>query len=139
MTPAFTKLQRSIISSSVWLESDETRIVWITLLALCERDGIARCSPRGLSHQARVSQKGCDRALTVLSSPDADSRDMGDGRRIERVEGGFRILNYARVIIEGKQEDRREYMRKKKAESRARKKDAGSAKTGLDYPHNPEI
>jgi len=125
ITPSFTKLQRSIITSSIWLEEADTRLVWITLLALCDRDGIARCSQRGLAHTARVSQKNCDAALRVLMEPDSDSRDLGDGRRVERVEGGFLILNYLKKIAEGTSEERREYFRDKQAESRARKKANG--------------
>lgn len=125
LTPSFTKLQRCIITSSIWLEDNETRLVWITLLALCDRDGVARCSPRGLAHQARVSDAGCEKAVKKLASPDKDSRDMTDGRRIERVEGGYRILNYEAVLSEGAREDRRDYFRQKKAEQRAKAKAKG--------------
>lgn len=125
LTPAFTKLQRSILTSSVWLQSLETRVVWVTLLALCDRDGMARCSPLGLAHIARVDPKACEEAIEILSSPDPDSRDLGDGRRIERVNGGFKILNYERVLSEGARETRREYMREKQREHRAKKRAGG--------------
>lgn len=123
ITPAFTKLQRSIITSSIWLENDATRLVWITLLALCDRDGIARCSQRGLAHTARVTDEQCDAAIAKFLAPDPDSRDLGDGRRIERVPGGFMVLNYTAKLEEGATENRREYFRQKKAEQRARKKE----------------
>lgn len=111
------------MSSSIWLKDDETRIVWITLLALCDRDGIVRASPLGLAHQARVSPKGCERALEELTASDPDSRSPDyEGKRIERVNGGFLVLNYNRVLSEGAREERREYNRKKQAESRAKKK-----------------
>lgn len=122
ITPAFTKLQRSIVTSSIWLQDDETRLVWITLLALCDRDGIARVSPGILAHTARVSAAGCTAAIEILSSPDPDSRDNGAGQRIERVEGGFLILNYKRVLGEGTREERREYNRESQRKGRAKKK-----------------
>jgi hypothetical protein len=125
ITPAFTKLQRSIITSSIWLESDKTRLVWITLLALCDRDGIARCSQRNLAYQARVDDADCDKAIEILSKPDPDSRDLGDGRRIERVEGGFLILNYKSKLEEGMTEERRNYFREKKREQRAKARAKG--------------
>lgn len=135
ITPAFTKLQRSIVTSSIWLQSDETRLVWITLLALCDRDGIARVSPLALVHQARVSPEGCENAVVVLCSPDPDSRDNRDGRRIERVEGGYAILNYRRVLEEGAREERREYNTAIKRKSRARKK-GDSLLKGVNTPRD---
>ncbi len=135
ITPSFTKLQRSIITSSIWLEPDATRLVWITLLALCDRDGVARCSLRGLAHAARVADDDCKLALETLERPDPDSRDMGDGRRVERVAGGFLILNFNRVLEEGRTEERREYLRVKKAESR-RKKPAATGR--LMHPIPPK-
>ena len=35
----FTKLFQSILTSSVWSEDNETRIVWITMLALADQNG----------------------------------------------------------------------------------------------------
>lgn len=126
ITPAFTKLQRSIVTSSIWLQDAETRLVWITLLALCDRDGIVRASPLGLAHQARVTPEGCHKALSLLQEPDEDSRshDYG-GRRIERVDGGFLVLNYQRILGEGAREERKEYNREKQAEGRAKKRAKG--------------
>ncbi len=104
----------------------ETRLVWITILALCDRDGIVRVSPLMLIDQARVSNEGGLRAIETLQQPDADSRNSDfEGRRIERVQGGFRVLSYSRILGEGAREERREYNRQKKAESRARKKANG--------------
>lgn len=127
LTPAFTKLQRSIVTSSIWLQDADTRLVWITLLALCDRDGIVRASPNGLAHQARVSEEGCHKALELLSQPDSDSRSTEhEGRRIERVDGGFLVLNYQRILSEGARQERRDYNREKQAEGRAKKRANGS-------------
>lgn len=144
ITPAFTKLQRSILTSSIWLQNMPTRLVWITLLALCDRDGIARCSPAGLAHMARVDQPACEAALETLSKPDPDSRDMGDGRRIERVPGGFLVISYERVLAEGARESRKEYNREKQREYRAKKRAKGKTVRveHVDMPpdneHRPE-
>lgn len=130
ITPSFTKLQRSILTSSIWLQDAPTRLVWITLLALCDRDGISRCSLAGLAHQARVEPGECVRAVDTLMAPDPDSRDLGDGRRIERVPGGYLLLSYQRVLGEGAREERREYMRAAQERSRAKRRaDGGTVRT----------
>lgn len=60
-----------------------------------DQDG--RCnfaSIRNLAHRARMSEDACARAVAVLESPDPDSADPdNEGRRIERVLGGWTVLN----------------------------------------------
>src|ERR1700748_1719754 len=87
-----------LITSSVCNSNDKTLRVWITLLGLCD-NGIARVSVKSLAHSASVSEEQCRDALALLSSPDTDSRGTDhEGRRIERVDGGFRILNAAHYL-----------------------------------------
>lgn len=92
---AFVKLHGTILSSSIWLESTETRIVWITMLAMADENGIVHASVGGLAHQARVSREACETALALFLGPDSDSRDGSTGERIEKVPGGWLILNHA--------------------------------------------
>ena len=91
----YVKLFGSILKSSVWDESPATRLVWITLLLLADEEGFAQGVERGLARQANVSPEECRAALEVLAAPDVDSQtqDFG-GRRIEKVEGGWMVLNY---------------------------------------------
>lgn len=125
-TPAFTKLQRCLITSSIWLQDESTRLVWITLLALCDKDGIARVAPGMLSYTARVSEEDTARAVAILEAPDPGSRNSDfEGRRISRCQGGYQVLNYTRYLSEGVREERRQYFRTKKAESRARQRASG--------------
>lgn len=99
----FTKLFSRILVSSVWSESNETRIVWITLLALTGPDGIAKITIPGLSRLAAIAMPETKEALRVLSSPDAYSRTVeNEGRRIKEVRDdagnlvGFFLHNYAK-------------------------------------------
>lgn len=86
-----------MVSSSIWGEALHVRVVWVTMLALCDERGNVKASPRGLARMANVTPELCFDALHVLSSADTDSRDPhNDGRRIERNDQGFRILNYAK-------------------------------------------
>jgi hypothetical protein len=52
--PGFTKLFNSILSSTVWREPLATKVVWITMLALADRDGIVEAALPGLAHLAGV-------------------------------------------------------------------------------------
>ncbi|MDD5000130.1 MAG: hypothetical protein PHO55_03990 [Thiomonas arsenitoxydans] len=58
-------------------------------------DGRVPSSRSGLMRAANISQVEFDIALNVLESPDPDSRSPEhDGRRVEKIEGGWLILNY---------------------------------------------
>ena len=91
----YVKLFGSILDSTVWDTSPATRVVWITLLAMADRDGIVEASVPGLAKRAGVERGECERALALFSSPDVDSRSPEfEGRRIEAVDGGWRLLNF---------------------------------------------
>jgi len=118
----YTKLFSSILTSSVWGEADHTRIVWITLLALADRNGDVSASVGGLARSANLDRERCEEAIKVLSSPDPDDRSgVKDGIRIEPIQGGWHIVNYAVYREKMRAVDRTEYLRKKKRESRAKK------------------
>ena len=117
----YTKLFNSILASTVWREPTATRIVWITLLAMADKDGIAEASIPGLSDFARISIPETREALERLMAPDPDSRSKEfDGRRIEAVDGGWQILNHAKYRAKMGADERREYNRLKQAKYRER-------------------
>ena len=93
----YTKLFSSILASSIWNETDVVRIVWITLLAMSDKNGTVDASVGGIAHQARKTREDTQTALAVLMAPDEDSKNPEhEGRRIEPLEhGGFAILNYS--------------------------------------------
>jgi len=118
----YTKLFSSIVTSSIWQEDNATRIVWITMLATADAWGVVEGAVPGLAHIARVELDECQRALFKLQQPDPYSRTQDfEGRRIEVVEGGWRILNYAYYREKGRSRDRKEYMREYMQERRRRK------------------
>lgn len=115
----YTKLFSSILASTVWREDDKTRIVWITLLAMADRHGVAEGSVPGLADFARVSIDDCRAALEKLQQPDTDSRSKEfEGRRIQAVDGGWQILNHGKYRAKLSQDERREYLRIKQQEYR---------------------
>jgi hypothetical protein len=91
----YNKLFTKILDSSIWLESDATRLVWLTLLAAMDEDGFAQfASVANLAHRARVTPDVCAEAVRCLEAPDANSGDPDHGgRRLERVDGGWVVLN----------------------------------------------
>ena len=108
----YTKLFSQITDSTVWREPDHVRLVWITMLALADKRGEVMASVPGLSDRARVSLEQTVEALKILSGPDEWSRSKEhDGRRIEEVGGGWKLLNYEKYRRIRDDEERRAYMR----------------------------
>jgi len=111
----YTKLFQSIVTSTIWSEGDRTRIVWITMLAMANQHGEVEASIPGLAKLAGVPLEDCEKALGVLSGPDPYSRTKDfEGRRIEAIDGGWRILNHGKYRAMASAEDRREQDRLRK-------------------------
>ena len=114
----YNKLFSSILDSSIWLQSDTTRIVWITLLAAMDQDGYARfATVTNLARRAVVSDEDAAEAVRVLESPDPESEDdEHNGRRIERIPGGWLVLNAPkyneRASVENRRQNTRERVRR---------------------------
>lgn len=119
----YTKLFSSILASTVWRADNETRIVWITMLAMATRRGLVESSIPGLADFARVPIDACQRALANLSAPDEFSRTKDhDGRRIEAIDGGWRLLNHGKYRDLLSAEERKEYKKVKQREYRGKQR-----------------
>jgi len=117
----YVKIFEDILDSSIWDESLATRIVWITLLIMADEEGVVRAATSGIRRRAGVSEKEVAEAVKVLSEPDLDSKDKDyGGRRIERVDGGYLVLNYRkyREIRTKKQQKDAERQRRHRAKER---------------------
>lgn len=118
----YTKLFGSIIHSTIWQEPLDVKVVWITLLALKNRDGKVTCSVPGLAAAAGVTLEQCLGALDKFKSPDPySSTKDNEGRRVQDTDGGWFILNHYKYQEEMSLEDRRAYWALKQRESRVRK------------------
>ncbi len=117
---SYTKLHSQIVNSSVWNADKETRIMWVTLLALQDRDHCVRGSIGGLAVQARLTVEEARRALHTLSQPDPDSQStVHDGRRIIRLEdGAWYLVNGKKYRDLESLEDRRAKDAERKRRSR---------------------
>lgn len=117
----YTKLFSSIITSTVWREPKEVKILWITMLALADKYGEVAGSVPGLAAMAGLGIEETRSALLALESPDPDSRTKEDeGRRVRPIDGGWFLINHAKYREMMNADDRKEYLRKKQAEYRAR-------------------
>jgi hypothetical protein len=116
----FTKLDDGLIFSSILAEDDAVFKVWVLILSRTDGDGVARISPAFLASVTRKTDGEVERCLQVLESPDARSRSLNDdGRRIQRVDGGYKVLNYSKYRQRADVEDVRAYERERKARQRA--------------------
>jgi hypothetical protein len=108
----YTKLFGSILASTIWREDKNTRIVWITMLAMANRNGLVEGSIPGVADMARLSVDETREAIVKLESPDPDSRSKDqEGRRIVPVDGGWFLVNHAKYRGKMSKDDRREYMK----------------------------
>lgn len=95
MSMTFTKLFSSITESTIWTEDHPTRLTWITMLAMADRKGRIWASLPGLANRARVTLEEAEIAIFLFLSPDKYSRTTdNEGRRIEPIDGGWRLLNH---------------------------------------------
>ncbi len=117
----YTKLFSSIVASTIWRESKEVKVLWVTLLAMADRTGKVDASVPGLADMARLTVPETQEALEILQAPDPFSRSPEyEGRRIKAVEGGFIVLNYLKYRESRDPDIRREQNRQ--AAERWRKK-----------------
>lgn len=123
----YAKLLCSILDSSVWQESDQTVRVWVALMAMADKDGNVWASIPGLACRARVPLQACETALSIFQSPDPYSRNPdNDGRRLEEIRGGWRLLNHK--AIRGTRDPNVRDEQKKAAQARWKAKQREKAK-----------
>src|SRR5581483_9809094 len=129
----YAKLFNSIVDSTVWGESPSVCKLWITLLVKADRDGIVDASIPGLARAAILSVQEVEAALQKFLSPDPYSRTPDhEGRRIEVVDGGWRLLNYEKYRAKMSPDDIRERDRIRKQRQRDRMKCPTKSGTNRD-------
>lgn len=91
----FFPIFRSMLKSSIWEAPPATRCVWMALLFLADKNGEVEAAVPGLAREAAVSLPECEAALAYFMAPDPYSKTPDfEGRRIEAIKGGWRVLNY---------------------------------------------
>lgn len=131
MSETYTKLFTSITASTVWQEPAGTRLTWITMLAMADKNGDVFASIPGLARIANVTLEEVEAALRCFLSPDPYSRTKEhDGRRVEEIDGGWRLLNHAKFREIRSAAERAEYKR----EWDRRNRPSGHARAQSDSP-----
>jgi hypothetical protein len=124
----YNKLFTKILDSSIWLESTTTRIVWLTMIAMMDETGFVQLAAVGnVAARARVSLSAAEAAMKTLESPDPSSSDQDhEGRRLERMPGGWMVLNapkyramVTRVTIQAQTRERVRRFREKRKSNAA--------------------
>lgn len=135
----YNKLFSKIVDSSIWLAPDPVRIVWITFLAVMDEDGMVMLpTVANVAHRARVTLEDAENAMRVLESPEpSTATDDDDGRRVEKVPGGWIVLNAKKYRDMATREIQRESTRLRVARHRA-KKAGNDAETGSNAGVTPE-
>jgi hypothetical protein len=123
----WTPLWSGVVESSLWSEEDNVVKIFLTMLALKDSDHICRFNAFAIGKKANKTEKETLDAIKVLSSPDLKriEKQPYDGRRIEKVEDGWLILNgefYRKKVSE---EMRKARLRKAQTTFRKKKKLAG--------------
>ena len=118
---AYVKLIQSMLTSTVWSESDSTRIVFVTMLLMADKNGEVLGSIPGIARFAGVSIDSCSAAIERLSSPDKySSSKLADGRRIVAIDGGWELVNHAKYREMASKEDSQHSAAERKRRQRER-------------------
>ena len=133
----YTPISSRIVDSSLWDEDDYVIKIFLTMAVKKDRDHVVRGSAYNIAMWSKKKEEEVIRALEILSSPDSKRLEPQpfEGRRIEKVEDGWLILNgqyYQDMmgII-----NRRAYKARKQWEYRRKKRVAGDdgKKAGAAY------
>lgn len=133
----FTKLFQELVTSTIWQEPNDCRVLWITILALKDQNHVCHATVPALAKICDITPEECERYLEQFQQPDKYSRSQEhEGRRIQRVEGGYLVLNAELYQWKGNTEGRRDYIRQKVREHRERKREGKQAVNAVNNSAN---
>lgn len=117
-TPIFSK----IVDSSLWSEPDYVVKVFLTMLAKKDKDFVVRGNAYNISQWAKKTEEETIKALKILAAPDTQriEKQPFEGRRIEKAEDGWLLLNGRHYQELMTKTNRRIYKAAKQSEYRAR-------------------
>jgi hypothetical protein len=141
MRHQFTPIFRDVLTSRVWAEAHATVRVWLWLQVSADPEGCVPSSLAGVAVGARVTLDEARQAIDFLESvdPDADPSDPLEGRVLERVPRGWRVLTLESDRERAKRESQKARNRKYMVGYRiAKKSTEESTQPGNDVTGNAE-
>lgn len=119
-SPLFSK----IVDSSLWFEPDFVVKVFLTMIAKKDSDHVVRGNAFIIGSWSKKTEAETLEALNILAAPDTrriEPQPYG-GRRIEKVEDGWKILNGQMYEDLMRKLNRRVYKARKEREAREKKR-----------------
>lgn len=95
----------AVLKSSVWEEDDATRLVWVTLMLIADREGHVESTIPALAELSRQSIPAVEKAINRFLK-------TKDEHQIEATLFGWRIVNYAAIKSASQAQDDKEYRKK---------------------------
>lgn len=125
----YAKVFDTLLDSSIWQEDHPTVRLWITMMLMANRDGEVFAAVPGLAQRARITIEECERALAKFKEPDKySSSPEYEGRRIEAIPRGWKLLNYLYYREKMDAEDVKIKAAKRQADKRRRDAEKAAAK-----------
>lgn len=119
----YTKIFSSLVTSTIWQEPNDARVLWITILALREHDDVCRATIPALAKMCDISIEDTEKYLKKFQEPDRYSRSQDcEGRRLEKVDGGYLIINAHKYKELLRTQERRDYFAERKRLERNKKR-----------------
>lgn len=130
MRHQYTPVFRDILTSRIWAQPHSTVRVWLWFEVSADPEGYVSATLSGVAVGARVSLEEAREAVELLCSvdPDAPLEEPFEGRLLERVPRGYRVLNL---------ELDRERARHESHKARNRRYMVGYRKARKDEPTTP--
>jgi hypothetical protein len=120
MRHSYTPIFQDTLTSRIWALPDAHLRVWLWLQLKADPEGYICADLAGVAVGARVSGQDARDALEALTLPDADAdpEDPHQGRLLERVRRGWRLLDFESKRELAKKEARNARNRRYMAKSR---------------------
>ena len=119
----FVKIYGHRLSESSLLQCPvSTRWLFVWMLSQADSEGRVKGTAESLARSSRTKLSHVERSLTILAQPDPSSQSPEfEGRRIEKIPGGWQILNYKKY--REFRSKRQVYEAEKKKRQRQRQRD----------------
>lgn len=118
----YSPIFEGIVDSSLWEEPLHVRVLFLTMLAVKDWDHVVRVPDHHLRRKANLTDQQVLDGLKILSEPDRRSAlpQPFEGRRIEKVEDGWLVLNGNKYQEAMREANQRARWAKAQREKRAR-------------------